>query len=107
MSGKVGKIRCKTCNCTFADTTEYLNFEGCDRGDCQMGRNKQARRQANEAIAKARSFNGGNNDMQQVETNNTFHSFEKENDCSFDGSDGGEFYERDCPKVITFHVMKR
>lgn len=107
MSAKVGKVTCKQCGMVFAGPIEYLQFEGCDKGNCAMGKNKRARQAANEAIAKARRF-GDDNKMEQVETKAVYQAFSNENEVIIDKVPKGvEAREKFTSNVVTFHVMKR
>ena len=97
MTGQVGKIRCKGCNCVFENVKEYLASNGCDKEDCPMSKKWKARQAANEAIQKAQGSSKEATFVCHVRT------------CSLpDTADETLPYrEKPVSQCIAFHIMKR
>lgn len=97
-TGKVGKIRCKGCNCVFQNVREYLASNGCDKEDCPMSKKWKARQAANAAIQKAQE--GSKKDPRFVMHVRT---------CSLPETADEKLPYREKPvsQCIAFHIMKQ
>ena len=96
-SGKVGKITCKGCGKEFANASEYLACNGCEKEECPMGKKWKARQAANQAIEKA----------QESAREAVFVTHVKTCHMPDQHDETQPYRERPTSHAICFHVMKR